>query len=257
MAAAYVLLFLPLHILIARSEEIHLVRLYGAAYETYRRAVPAVLPWRRFRGAPYGMPSPFKLQNSREGLKAAGYLAGMAAVLAFKYWRQGLHPPALAPLPAGWGIAAGVLALAAVVLRQRVRSNTLRAFHTVLAIVCVCLLVIHLPGAWLSAPAQTPEIQLAPAPLPSPGQEVFLMERERPRPSVWVRLAQGISSNLELIGGLGGFSAAAFSLLARLHHPGGRNALPGSSGRAWEMDVGPKVDERNKLAVLATFKRRF
>lgn len=304
MVAAYVLVFLPLHILIARSEEIHLVRLYGATYEAYRRAVPAVLPWRRFRGAAYGTPSPYKLQNSQEGLKAAGYLAGMAAVLAFKYWRRGIQLPALVPLPAGYGAAAVVLALAAVVLRQRVRSNTLRAFHTVLAVVCVCLLVIHMPGAWIPSPArvqevqpvvetaegqpaQAPVIQPAAAPRPFPGAEAVLIQKERPRRSVWFRLAEGVSSNLEFIGGLGGFgvsalsggvfegdhsdrgheleeagwvglaSAAALSLLARLHHPEGQNALPGSSKRVWRMGVGPELDKENNLALVATLKRRF
>ena len=302
MVAAYVLVFLPMHILIARSEEVHLVRLYGATYEAYRRAVPAVLPWRRFRGKRYGTPSRYKLQNSQEGLKSAGYLAGLAAVLVFKYWRQGIPLPALAPLPAGYGVAAAALALFAVVMRQRVRSHALRAFHTVLAVLCVCLMVIHLPGAWISSPvpsappvaavqetqsAEIVEVQPAAAPLPPPGAEAVLIEKEPPRRNFWAQMAQGLSSNFEIVGGLGGFGlsalaegvfegdrsnrghgiekagwvglagAAAMSLFAQLRHSAGQRALPGSSGRAWQMGVQPQVDEDNKLALLATFKRRF
>ena len=267
MVAAYVLLFLPVHILIARSEEVHLIRLYGATYEAYRRAVPAVFPWRRFRGIPYGAPNSFKLEQSKEGLKAAGYLAGMAAILALKYGRQWVQLPPLAPLPVGYGIAAAALVLAAVIVRSRLRLNVLRTCNTALVIGCASLLAIHLPGVWPSPPspvriqevhpAETSEVQPAPASLPSPRPEVLLMERKRPRQSFWVRLAEGLSSNLELLGGLGGFGVSASSLFARLYHPEGQGALPGSSSRARQMGVGPEVDGGSNLALLATVKRRF
>ncbi|MBI3322454.1 MAG: isoprenylcysteine carboxylmethyltransferase family protein [Candidatus Omnitrophica bacterium] len=297
MVAVYTLAFLPLHILIARSEEVHLTGLYGAKYEAYRRAVLAVLPLRRFRGTPYGSPNPFKLKKGKEGLKAVGYLAGMAAILVFKQWRQGLRLPALRPLPSLYGVAAVAAAVMAVVIRPRLRSNVLRACQTVLAVVCVCLLVIHLPGVWSSAPGvsapaaaevrQEPPAAAVPVPLPPRASLFVHVEDVRPQRSLWGHLAEGFWSNVELLAGVGGFgvaalsdgafqsepsvrghefqeagqvalaSAVALSVLAQLHRAHANPAFPVSDREAWRMRVYPEMDKEGNLAVLAALKRRF
>ena len=150
MTAVYCLFFLPIHAVIARAEEVHLVRLYGREYELYRRAVPAILPWRRFQGLHHGIRNSYKMRKGQEGLKAVGYLAGMAALLTFKQWRQIADLPAIPPLPIPAGIAAFAAAVFAVVYRPNIRWAWLRACQTAIAVSCVLLLAVRIPGVWTS-----------------------------------------------------------------------------------------------------------
>ena len=156
MIVLYDVLFLPVHVLIARSEEVHLTRLYGERYEIYRRAVPALLPWRRFGGPRYGSPSPFKLQKGQEGLKAIGYLAGALGILLVKQLRQGIEFPSLHPLSwSSWQICSAI-GLLLVIFRPKTRSSILRVCQTTLAILGVAFLAIHVPGIWPSRVAILP-----------------------------------------------------------------------------------------------------
>jgi protein-S-isoprenylcysteine O-methyltransferase Ste14 len=50
MAAFTALVFIPVHVWVARAEERHLQGIFGREYEDYRRTVPAFLPrWRNYR----------------------------------------------------------------------------------------------------------------------------------------------------------------------------------------------------------------
>ncbi len=146
MVAAYGLFFLPIHWVIARSEEVHLIEQYGAKYETYRRAVPAILPWRRFQGPRYGSRSGRKLKEGKEVLKSAGHLVGMLAFLLIKSLRYKMNLPAFPPLTWTTGLLAAGAAAAAIALRPHIRSKRLRAFPTILCVACVRWIVVHVPG---------------------------------------------------------------------------------------------------------------
>ena len=154
----YVLVFLPLHFVIARSEEVHLIQLYGRTYEDYLRSVPAILPWKRFTGTRYGSRSGFKLEKGKEGLKVVGYLAGVAAILMVKYWRQTIWMPSLQPLPLGVEVLAAATAILAVILRPRLRSKWLRISQTIIAVGCTLLIVVHLRGVLPAARKRAPPL---------------------------------------------------------------------------------------------------
>ena len=155
MILVYCLIFLPIHAVIARAEEIHLTTLYRERYAAYRQAVPALFPWRRYTGFRYGSRSEFKLRKGKERLKAIGYLTGMAGVLLVKQLRQSLHVPPLHPLsPMLWAFYLGVASLA-IIFRTKTRSAWMRAGQTVLASLCILILAIHLPGVW---PAPSKEV---------------------------------------------------------------------------------------------------
>lgn len=146
---SYAIFFLPVHILIARSEEVHLTHLYGDQYEAYRRAVPAILPWRAFSGPRHGTPNNFKLKKGKEGLKALGYAAGAAAVLVFKEWRQVVRLPEAKPLPGFVNAVLLLIAALAVIYRPKIRWGWLRGLQTAIAAACMLLLASHLPGVWV------------------------------------------------------------------------------------------------------------
>ena len=148
MMAAYALFFLPLHGVIAYAEEVHLISLYGDRYENYRRAVCAILPFKRFQGPSYGSRSEFKLRKGKEMEKAAGYFLGAAAVCVFKLLRGRWRALPLPPLSLRVAVLMGLAAAAAVIYRPPIRWAWLRSVQTVLATVCVILLAIHVPGLW-------------------------------------------------------------------------------------------------------------
>lgn len=152
MVIAYVLLFIPIHILIARSEEVHLIHLYGEKYIAYLRAVPALIPWRRYPGPIYGSRSEFKIQKGQERLKAVGYLAATAGILMVKELRNHIRLPALPSFNGFVYMACAVGVLSAVILRPKVRSPLLRVFQTAVAIFGVLILASHLPGVWTHPP---------------------------------------------------------------------------------------------------------
>lgn len=148
MMLAYVLVFIPIHAVIMKSEEVHLASLYGERYQAYRRAVPALLSWRPYVGPRYGQRSSFKIQKGMERWKAAGYFAGMAAILLVKQIRRAQVLPPLRPMPSAlWVVCAGV-AILAMVVRPKLRSSILRSAQTVLAVCAVLMMVAQLPGVW-------------------------------------------------------------------------------------------------------------
>lgn len=291
MVAAYTLIFLPLHIVIARSEEVHLVGLYGESYETYRRAVPAIVPWRRFSGSRYGAPSPFKIKKGKERLKAVGYLAGMLMVQLFKQWRRGMGSLGIPPLSVGQGILVAGVAGLAVVIRPKLRSEFLRASQTVLAVACVLALVIHLPGLWVPAG----EVPGAPVPAAlKPQTTAVSVVFPRPATPSAAAPAQGFLLSLarefrlqpELLGGVGVFGVAALSEGAFQAGNGAREHELEEAGRAalvsvivlslfrqwhqakaglplfswepqWNVSVRPGLDGEGNLTVSTIFKRRF
>ena len=148
MTVAYLVVFLPVHAVIMCSEETHLTRLYGRQYEDYRRAVPGIFPWRRYRGPREGRRSGRKIRQGREYLKVLGYAAGIFALLLFKRWRQTVVIPTLPHWGIGHNLFFSGLALGAIILRPKVRSKWLRACQTVIAVASAALVVLHLPVAW-------------------------------------------------------------------------------------------------------------
>ena len=155
MVAVYVFLFLPLHLLIARAEEIHLKELYGEKYEVYRRAVAAILPWRPFPGRRYGIRNEFKLRKGHERLKVTGYLFGMAGILLFKQFRYLLKPPSPHPISfLTWAVGLLLVALM-VAFRGKTRSSLIRSFQTALSTAIILFLAMHLAGVWPAPPTQT------------------------------------------------------------------------------------------------------
>ncbi len=148
MVAVYLLVFLPIHWLIARAEEVHLSRLYGPSYEAYCRAVPAVLPLGRFTGERYGSRSRVKLQKGQEGIKIVGYAAGFSAVLILKRWREMGSWPALPPLPLPVAVTALAVAAVAIIVRPKLRLAWLRAGQTAVAVAGILIVVLHIPGVW-------------------------------------------------------------------------------------------------------------
>jgi protein-S-isoprenylcysteine O-methyltransferase Ste14 len=168
MVVVYILMFLPIHILIAWAEEEHLIKLYGEKYEAYRKAVPAFLPRHPYRGPRYGSRSTFKLKKGHEGLKVIGYAAGVGALLAFKHWRSVVQWPVYRLAPSfALRFLSGVIFLLAVILRPRIRWAWMRGCQTVIAVACVLLLVIHLPGV-LPTPSMPGSLQLAQPPIGLP-----------------------------------------------------------------------------------------
>ena len=144
----YLPFFGVLHAIIARSEEVHLVELYGPKYERYSRAVPALLPWRPYAGSRYGSRNSFKLRKGQEWWKVFGYAAGVVAILFFKRIRGLIAAPVLPPLSAAlWFIGFSVVLLA-VVLRPRIRWAWLRACQTALATAAVLFMALQVPDVW-------------------------------------------------------------------------------------------------------------
>ena len=224
MVAIYGLVFLPLHWVIARSEEVHLTGLYGAKYETYRRTVPAILPLRRFRGPRYGSRSRYKLKKGKENIKSAAYLAGMLAFLLVKSLRHAVRLQVLPPLPWRVALLAAGVSVAAIALRPNVRSKWLRVFLTILCVVCMLLVIVHVPGV-LPAPVVTtvPAVSVSPAavapavsvpvvhtPVPVEPKQVFSpARRSLPRLGFLPRTRTFLWNHLDIVGGAVSFGAAA------------------------------------------------
>lgn len=287
MVIAYMLLFIPIHLLIARSEEIHLTRLYGARYIAYLRAVPALLPWRRTRGPRYGSRSEFKLQKGQERLKAIGYLAGMVGILMVKKLRDILRLPALHPL--SWLAYAACIAgtVSAVILRPKTRSSFVRVFQTAGVVCGVLVLAIHLPGIWVTrtvVPDSHLSFQKSPVPTPAGQNRPWV-----PVPTRVESAPQG-GSFLDYLAVLGGASAFGIATLveskregkdfqlnhelneagqvsllvasilslwsqwaARGIHPSGMSS---SRENSWQFQVKPIFDSDGP-ALLAAWRRRF
>ena len=145
----YLIVFLPIHWLIARAEEIHLATIYGSSYDVYRRAVPAVLPWRPLPAAErYGRSGRVKLRKGQEWLKVAGYALGVAAILVIKALRQYGTWPVIPPIPPPVTAAAFVIALLSIVMRPKLHLAWISAGQTVLAVAAILVVVIHVPGVW-------------------------------------------------------------------------------------------------------------
>lgn len=324
MVAVYLLIFLPIHTLIARSEEVHLARLYGEKYEVYRRQVPAILPWRRFRGPFYGSRNSFKLKKGSEGLKIFGYTAGIIALLALKRWRHAVRMPVLRPLPILSGVLLAAIALLAVIYRPRIRLAWLRACQTVLATAAVLFLALHAPGVW--SPPRSPQFVSSPIPLshspisqkppgfqpedstlgdsaapavvptdatmPSATTTPQIGNRSmKPEPSETFLRGFGsfLWNHLELAGGAATMGigtlvedereehngkafqpdedlaevgqvamgvAVALSLWKQWHQTPA-TALTSSDREPWQFQVRPVLDDDRKIALWASFKRRF
>ncbi len=142
----YCLFFLPTHALIARSEEIHLTHLYGQKYELYRRTVPALIPWRRYRGVAYGTSNPIKIRSGKEWLKNFGYLAGATGILAVKEYKGLFIVPAPHPLSILLWLFWVCLILLIAILRPKTRRSWIRHCEMALVIAAAFELAIHLPG---------------------------------------------------------------------------------------------------------------
>lgn len=176
MVAVYLLVFLPVHLAIARGEEEHLVKLYGEKYEAYRRAVPAILPCKPFHGSRYGSRSSFKLKKGREGVKVIGYAAGAAALLASKRWRYVVPMPPLRPLPIPNIILASAITVLAVLYRPRMRWAWMRGCQTAAVIGCVLSVALHTPGVW-------PASRLLPASISIPAASPMHLPSEQGTPA--------------------------------------------------------------------------
>ena len=148
MTVVYGLIFFPMHVMIMRAEEVHLRQLYGPAYVAYCRAVPAIIPWRRYAGPRTGQRNEFKMQRGQERLKVLGYAVGVAVLLSFKYWRRGLGVVTLPPLSMTTGAVLAAVALLAVIYRGDTRWAWVRVAQTLLVVACVLLLAVSLPGVW-------------------------------------------------------------------------------------------------------------
>lgn len=144
----YGLIFFPMHAIIMRAEEVHLRQLYGPSYVAYCRAVPAILPWRRYAGPRTGQRNEFKMQRGRERLKVLGYAAGVAVLLGFKYWRRGLGAVPLPAVSLTTGALLAAVALLAVVYRGETRWAWVRVAQALLVVTCVLLVALQLPGVW-------------------------------------------------------------------------------------------------------------
>jgi len=147
MWVVYLLIFIPLHWLIILSEEVHLSGMYGKEYTQYLRSVPSVIPWRRYRGSPYGLRNDYKMEKGHEWLKVVGYGVGAAGIFLFKAVRSRLQIPAgfaVFPVPS-WILAA--VAIVLVILRPKTRSSLLRMFQTALVILCAILIALRVPSA--------------------------------------------------------------------------------------------------------------
>lgn len=156
MVAVYLVVFLPIHWLIARAEEVHLSQLYGPIYDAYLRAVPAILPLRRFTGERYGSRSRVKLEKGQEGIKIIGYSAGFLAILLLKRWREVGPWLVLPPLSVPVAVAALTVAAVAIVVRPGLRLAWLRAGQTAVAVAGILIVVLHIPGVWPTPPATPP-----------------------------------------------------------------------------------------------------
>ena len=152
MVLIYCLYFLPLHLLIARAEELHLMALYGEKYKIYRRSVPAILPWRPLQGPRYGIRNEFKLKKGQEKLKVMGYLLGMTAILLFKQLRGDIKNPFPELLPLSFWVGGIGLALLMIIFRPNTRRPWIRSLQTALSTIIVLFLALHVPGVWPSRP---------------------------------------------------------------------------------------------------------
>ena len=161
MVVAYTLFFIPVHFLIARAEEVHLTNFYRGKYRAYLQSVPALLPWRPYRGPRYGSRSEYKLSKGRERIKIVGYAAGVLGILLIKELRLLFQFPQIHPLPRALWVACLVGILLGVILRPKIHSALLRASQTALVICCAIVLAVHMPGIW---PARS-ESKPAAAPL--------------------------------------------------------------------------------------------
>lgn len=132
MAFAYVVLFLGFHVPIALAEERHLGQQYGARYEAYRQAVPAIVPRRPFPEPRYGRPGRVKLRGGRESAKTALCALGIGGLLLIKWWRATGAWPSVPPIPASLVALSTAAILWAIIVRPR--ASWMRAGHTVLAI---------------------------------------------------------------------------------------------------------------------------
>ena len=289
MVLFYCLFFLPIHIVIAKAEEVHLTRLYGQRYEDYCRAVPALVPWRRYRGTRYGSRSEYKLQKGQERLKVAGYLAGITGILLVKYLHDVFKIGVLRPLsPTLWAfglITAGL----AVVLRPKTRSRFARACQTVVAVVSILALVIHLPGVLETrhpaAPADAPK-RASPAVISVSGNSVGSDRERNPAPTPRLpHIVKKFWNQLEVLSGASAFGIVTLMgqerekdglRLSHEAHEAGqaallvaiitslwkqwRHGLMGgmnvSSEEVWQLQVRPELDQEG-ISILASFKRKF
>lgn len=144
MVLIYALFSIVLYISVIRAEETHLSFRYGKEYTDYLCSVPAVIPWRRYRGTAYGLRNDYKMKKGREWLKVAGYGVGAAGVLLFKGVRNHFQIPAgLVSFPApSWLLAA--IATGVVIVRPTTRSSLLRTLQTVLIILCAILIALRI-----------------------------------------------------------------------------------------------------------------
>lgn len=149
MIVVYILIFFPIHAIIARSEEVHLTELYGPQYPRYRQKVFAILPLRKFPGPYHGTPNSFKLKKGKEYQKTLGYAAAMAALLLFKLWRKTAALPAVPAIAVPVDFLAFAAAVLAIIFRPKIQWRWLRAGQTVIAVVCIVLLVVQIPGVWI------------------------------------------------------------------------------------------------------------
>jgi len=166
MVLIYGLYFLPLHWLIARAEELHLIVLYGEKYQVYRRSVPAILPWRPLQGPRYGIRNEFKLKKGQERLKVLGYLLGMTVILLFKQFRENIKNPFPQSLPLSFWVGGIGLVLLMIIFRPKTRWSWIRSFQTALSILIILFLMLHVPNVW---PLQPTLPRIHPLSLLSPG----------------------------------------------------------------------------------------
>ncbi len=179
----YPLVFIPVHWMIIRSEETHLSKLYGEAYTSYLREVPALIPWRPYRGVRHGKRNDYKMKKGREWLKAGGYGVGAAAILLFKRAHAGSQILSVSrSFPfSPWFLAA--VAVLAIVVRPKVRSSALRALQTALVISCAVLMTLRVPGAVPTVPLKPRLLQAVPVEAPpAPAAEALVADAGHPSP---------------------------------------------------------------------------
>ncbi len=147
--AVYSIIFLFLHTLLVRSEEISLTDMYGQKYREYCRTVPAIIPWRRSTGPLYGAPNKFKLQRGQERLKIFGYAAGASALIFFKHERLKIQFPHIVFPVLSW-VFFLVMALAALIYRPqtKMRWYFVRVVQVVVMVASVLGILVQVPGVW-------------------------------------------------------------------------------------------------------------
>lgn len=198
MVIGYVLLFLLIHALIARAEEMHLTKLYGEQYEAYHRTVPAILPWRPYRGLRYGSRSQFKLKNGKEWRKVFGYFAGVVAILTVKRGREAIRLPVAYPLPVLYEAVAAVIVILGIIYRPKTRWAWVRGCQTATVVGCALMIALYLPGV-LPTPRPVPapavsasSLSRTPVLIEPPSSEIegkaALPTHESLEPDGWQRL---------------------------------------------------------------------